>query len=321
MLALFSQIVDSPGVFDPVGSESADSELVKAVALMDPGPTAVLYVVKLGRYTKEELDTYQKLKNLFGPGITQYMTIVFTHGDQLKKENKTIEQCIQEAGEDFGKVYEECQRRHFVLNNRDTKSNKKPAVRELLKTLENTYRVNGYRPYRCDIQQRIGEKLGDLVEEKVRSSSRLKAYQERVRRAEVDHSDILRRLWKIEDQLKTVKEDSGQKMKETICNVLKDLDRKSREVEKLRKEEENEEEKERLEQRKKLKQTIAEGKQQAWIEDTASMLSESKQAVRRPSLGGRGLTQHNKVGPTEHLTIHVASPAQRGKLVPVETDS
>ena len=119
------QIIDSPGLFDPDGTDNQEQEIVKTVALLDPGPTAVLYVVRFGRYTKEEFETYQRLKRLFGGDITRYVTIVFTGGDMLKKEHKSIDQCIREAGEDLSLVLRECQSRYVVFNNHDSKKNKK----------------------------------------------------------------------------------------------------------------------------------------------------------------------------------------------------
>ena len=265
---------------------------MKTVALLDPGPTAVLYVVRFGRYTKEEFETYQRLKRLFGDDITRYITIVFTGGDMLKKEHKSIEQCIREAGEDLSLVLRECQSRYVVFNNHDSKKNKKVSVKELLEKLQQNLRANGNKPYRSQIQQRVGKQLEDLVQEKVRHSTKLKEFDKKINCVKKEANDYMSKLQKIEQELerlnrrhdeleeketsrilqekkKTEEIDDLKRQVEKLSSTLK---KKANELEKLERQKQSEQEKEMVEEMKKTKATIAAEKNPEWVATVASTL-------------------------------------------------
>ena len=267
---------------------------METVALLDPGPTAVLYVVRFGRYTKEEFETYQRLKRLFGDDITRYVTIVFTGGDMLKKEHKSIEQCIREAGEDLSLVLGECQSRYVVFNNHDSKKNKKISVNELLEKLRQNLRANGNKPYRSQIQERVGKQLEDLVQEKVRHSTKLKEFDKKISCVKKEASDYMSKLQKIEQELERLnrrhdeleeKETSRILLEKKKIEEIDDLKRhveklsstlkkKANELEKLERQKQSEQEKEEVEEMKKTKATIAAEKNPEWVATITSTLTD-----------------------------------------------
>ena len=265
---------------------------MKTFALLDPGPTAVLYVVRFGRYTKEEFETYQRLKRLFGDDITRYITIVFTGGDMLKKEHKSIKQCIRKAGEDLSLVLQECQSRYVVFNNHDSKKNKKVSVKELLEKLRQNLRANGNKPYRSEIQERVGKQLEDLVQEKVRHSTKLKEFDKKINCVKKEANDYMSKLQKIEQELerlnrrhdeleeketsrilqekkKTEETDDLKRQAEKLSSTLK---KKANKTEKLERQKQREQEKEMVEEMKKTKATIAAEKNPEWVATIASTL-------------------------------------------------
>lgn len=80
------QITDSPGLCDTKRSpEDVAAEVVQAVACMHPGPTAILYVIAIGRYTEEDQGVYERVKSLLDDRVTQYIIIIFTRGDDLAR--------------------------------------------------------------------------------------------------------------------------------------------------------------------------------------------------------------------------------------------
>ena len=265
---------------------------MKTVALLDPGPTAVLYVVRFGRYTKEEFETYQRLKRLFGDNITRYITIVFTGGDMLKKEHKSIEQCIREAGEDLSLVLRECQSRYVVFNNHDSKKNKKVSVKELLEKLRQNLRANGNKPYRSQIQQRVGKQLEDLVQEKVRHSTKLKEFDKKINCVKKEVNDYMSKLQKIEQELERLNRRHDELEEKETSRILQEkkkteetddlkrqveklsitLEKKANELEKLERQKQSEQEKEMVEEMKKTKATIAAEKNPEWVATVASTL-------------------------------------------------
>nr|KAG5692172.1 hypothetical protein BaRGS_008718 [Batillaria attramentaria] len=82
------KVMDSPGLFDTSKDDKTISvEVRKAVVGMHGGLDAVLYVLKIGPYTEEELGVYKRLKAILGDDIKNYTIVVFTHGDLLGGKN------------------------------------------------------------------------------------------------------------------------------------------------------------------------------------------------------------------------------------------
>ena len=66
--------MDLPGLFDTKKTHEEVSTIVmEAVTCMHPGPDAILYVIKIGRYTEEELGVYNRLKALLDDNVTKYI--------------------------------------------------------------------------------------------------------------------------------------------------------------------------------------------------------------------------------------------------------
>ncbi|PVD35174.1 hypothetical protein C0Q70_06455 [Pomacea canaliculata] len=92
------EITDSPGLCDTKTSEEDTAgKVVQAVAVMHPGPTAFLYVIGIGRFTEEDEGVYNRIKSLFDDRVTGYTIIIFTRGDELKRQNKRIEEVLSTA--------------------------------------------------------------------------------------------------------------------------------------------------------------------------------------------------------------------------------
>ncbi|KAK9395904.1 GTPase IMAP family member 7-like [Crotalus adamanteus] len=88
-------VVDTPGLFRPWGSESLKPivELVKCMKFCAPGPHAILLVMRLGRWTQEEKETLQLVKEVFRDRKGKnYLILLFTHKEDL--EGETLEEFI-----------------------------------------------------------------------------------------------------------------------------------------------------------------------------------------------------------------------------------
>ncbi|XP_016120683.1 GTPase IMAP family member 4-like, partial [Sinocyclocheilus grahami] len=95
-------VIDTPGLYDTeLSKQQVQREIVKCVTFTSPGPHAFIIIIRVGRFTEEEKNTVQHLKEVFGEQILKYTMILFTYKDQLEKQNETIEQYLQRGDPDL----------------------------------------------------------------------------------------------------------------------------------------------------------------------------------------------------------------------------
>ncbi len=127
-------VIDTPGLFDnKLSEEKVQTELLKCITYSSPGPHAFIIVIRVGRFTEEEKNTVEHLKEVFGEQIEKYTMIIFTHKDQLDKENKTIEDYLQNADPDLQSLVHSCGKRFFCLNNNSASF---PQFKDLISKIE-----------------------------------------------------------------------------------------------------------------------------------------------------------------------------------------
>ncbi|XP_030051575.1 GTPase IMAP family member 4 isoform X2 [Microcaecilia unicolor] len=84
-------LVDIPGLFDlHLPPETLHKEIDCSLMVSSPGPHAFLLVLGPGHYTKKERKAVERLQDIFGKQVMKYMIVVFTHKNDLNKENNTI---------------------------------------------------------------------------------------------------------------------------------------------------------------------------------------------------------------------------------------
>ncbi|XP_051794929.1 GTPase IMAP family member 7-like [Acanthochromis polyacanthus] len=134
-------VVDTPGIMDT--SKSADSinkEIAKCIHMSSPGPHVFLLVLQIGRFTKEEENCVQALEKMFGPKASNYMIVLFTHGDKLSQDNMSIHDYLQTGHVKLRELLNRCGDRFQVFNN---KSKDKIQVVELIKKIDKMVSANG----------------------------------------------------------------------------------------------------------------------------------------------------------------------------------
>ncbi|KAK7166888.1 hypothetical protein R3I94_001309 [Phoxinus phoxinus] len=158
-------VIDTPGLYDDKLSEDEiKTEIVKCIMLSSPGPHAFIIVIRVGRFTEEEKNTIRQLKEVFGEQILKYTMIIFTHKDQLEKENKTIEEFLQESDPDLQSLVRSCGNRFFCLDNESASF---PQFRDLIGKIEKMVAENGGKHFINDtkhIQEILNKKMVEKVE-------------------------------------------------------------------------------------------------------------------------------------------------------------
>nr|KAG5702324.1 hypothetical protein BaRGS_002991 [Batillaria attramentaria] len=172
------EVMDSPGLFDTEKShEEISADIVKAVACTHPGPHAILYVIRFGRYTEEEFNVYKRLKALFDDVLSQFMIVVFTGGDSLENTGKNIEGVLEGAPQELKQVLSECNNRYVVFNN--IADNKQPQVRTLFQQVRQLIAQNQGRFYTCPKYTEVGEGFEEEVARRLAEVERRNAEKTR----------------------------------------------------------------------------------------------------------------------------------------------
>lgn len=113
------KIVDTPGLFDNIMLEKVlKAEIVKCMALIVPGPHIIMYVIKIGRYTKEDIETADKLLQILDGNPFKHMIIVFTGRDDLEYHDNTPEKYLLSVTSEFKTFAKKCDDRIIFVSNR-----------------------------------------------------------------------------------------------------------------------------------------------------------------------------------------------------------
>ncbi|KAL3976984.1 Rho guanine nucleotide exchange factor 12 [Sarotherodon galilaeus] len=164
-------VIDTPGLFDTTfGMDKAAKDFSQCIGYASPGPHIFLVVIKLGRYTEEEMLTVQKIQEAFGQAADKYSMVLFTGGDQL--EDTSIEDFLGENLE-LQELVGRCNGQYHVFNN---KKKDRAQVTELLMKIRSIVQKNGGSHYTNEMFQ---EAEREIEEEKQRV---LKEKEEQIRR-------------------------------------------------------------------------------------------------------------------------------------------
>ncbi|XP_048036068.1 GTPase IMAP family member 8-like [Megalobrama amblycephala] len=133
-------VIDTPGLYHTkLNEKEVKTEIVKCITYASPGPHAFIIVIKVGTFANEEKNTIKELKEVFGEQMEKYSMILFTHKDQLEKQNKTIEEFL-ENNSDLKELVESCGNRFFCLDN---KSASFTQFRDLISKIDKMVKENG----------------------------------------------------------------------------------------------------------------------------------------------------------------------------------
>ncbi|XP_041377417.1 GTPase IMAP family member 7-like [Gigantopelta aegis] len=119
-------IVDTPGLLDTGRSQAIIvKEIVKCIGISAPGPHALIHVLKIKRFTKEENDTISYFRQVFGDGMLRYLFVLFTGMDDLEHDGRTLEQYVAKAPADLKALLNDCNGKYFGINNRENDQDRK----------------------------------------------------------------------------------------------------------------------------------------------------------------------------------------------------
>ncbi|XP_051244998.1 GTPase IMAP family member 9-like [Dicentrarchus labrax] len=142
-------VVDTPGLCSTEKTDEEVMEEVKqCVSLAAPGPHVFLFVLScLDRFTKEDQDAVDIIKKTFGETVTCYTMALFTHGDELKNNRKTIQEFIEENN-DLKNFVTYCNGGSHDIENEDQSPSQ---VTKLLQEINVMVQKNGGKCYTVEM--------------------------------------------------------------------------------------------------------------------------------------------------------------------------
>ncbi|XP_066511675.1 GTPase IMAP family member 8-like [Hoplias malabaricus] len=228
-------VVDTPGLFDTtLSNDEVQQEIVKCISLSAPGPHAFIIVLSVGRFTKEESDTLDLIKRIFGPKVSMFSIVVFTRGDELK--DQTINQYAEKSkNEKLKKLLRDCGNRYLVFNNND--KNDCTQVSELLKQIEIMINSNQIQYFTNIMFQEAEVSIKNKIEEILKEKEQeIKAEKEKL------NTKYRREMQKMQKRLQEEKEKADEeklemqrKFTEKMENLKKEFEEKD-ELEKNKRE-------------------------------------------------------------------------------------
>ncbi|XP_044207427.1 GTPase IMAP family member 9-like [Thunnus albacares] len=234
-------VIDTPGLCDTrYGKDKTTKDISQCISYAAPGPHVFLVVIGIGRFTEEEMNTVQRIQEIFGQAADKYSMVLFTRGDDL--EDTTIEKFLDESP-DLQELVARCNGQYHVFNN---KVKDDAQVTELLQKIRNIVQKNGGSHY-----------TNEMFQEAERA---IRAEKQRILKEKEEQ------ICREQEELEKKQQENFEKEMKKLLALLeaeRERERKQREEERKREREEIEEQrkresKQREEERKREREEMEE---------------------------------------------------------------
>ncbi|XP_034821128.1 GTPase IMAP family member 2 [Pan paniscus] len=129
-------IIDTPDMFSwKDHCEALYKEVQRCYLLSAPGPHVLLLVTQLGRYTSQDQQAAQRVKEIFGEDAMGHTIVLFTHKEDLNG-GSLMDYMRDSDNKALSKLVAACGGRICAFNNRAEGSNQDDQVKELMDCIE-----------------------------------------------------------------------------------------------------------------------------------------------------------------------------------------
>ncbi|XP_062844459.1 GTPase IMAP family member 9-like [Trichomycterus rosablanca] len=137
------RVVDTPGFFyTKLPRDQLAMELGRTVYQSQPGVHALILVFRFDNFTKQEVEIINKLQEVFGEQVTNFVIILFTHAEGVREEEINQE---RDRNEHLRRVLDQCGGRFHLFNNAEPQN--RQQVTELLQKIDRMVQQNEGRFY------------------------------------------------------------------------------------------------------------------------------------------------------------------------------
>ncbi|XP_048236813.1 GTPase IMAP family member 4-like [Haliotis rufescens] len=241
------QLVDVPGFCDTGRShDDIKEEIMKCVAMSSPGIHAILFIVKIGRFTEEDINTLERFLRCFGEESKRFVIVVFTGKDDLDADNDTLENHVADCPVTLKKFLFDVNHRCISVNNRGTDAEKEKFTRDLIVMIQSMVNGNGGKCYtnemyeRCEAILREAEKIEKLegkrqkhFEEKLKQVSA--AYEEKLQSQSLKMQEMERQLEKTERKSRDTTDERNEMRERLKALQLANVEEKKKALEEEKK--------------------------------------------------------------------------------------
>ncbi|XP_063399995.1 GTPase IMAP family member 7-like [Mytilus trossulus] len=153
-------IIDTPGIFDTeIDPSIIENEIKRCVHIGAPGLHAVLYVMEIGRFRKEDINAITEFLRFFECEMRDRVIVVFTYGDKLQKSGTRLEEFLQKAPMFLRNFLDDCQNRCILFNNEFNKEQSSEQIGGLLRMVEALKKSNEFAYYSDALFKKAEERI------------------------------------------------------------------------------------------------------------------------------------------------------------------
>lgn len=211
--------------------------------MTSPGPHAMVLVVSVGRFTKEEQDTVKHFVDHFGEGVVDHMIVLFTRKDDLSKSNQTIGQYVKTVPSNLKTILSQCGNRFIAFNNDAVGQSNTDQVDDFYKMVESMCNDNGgscytnelYKEAESALQRRMRIERERLEEQKEKEKDKIKNEVQSKYKRKLEHEKKAKS--KLEEDLKSKKiqsdkdrENLQKQLEEASKRMKRELGKKDKEL-------------------------------------------------------------------------------------------
>ncbi|XP_067296697.1 GTPase IMAP family member 7-like [Pseudorasbora parva] len=160
------RVFETPGLFDTdCDDKEMKSEIVNLLIECAQGIDAFVIVLKVGKYTRQEMEVLQQRLNSLEGDVLEHTVILFTFGEQL--EGQTIEEFLK-ANSILQELVDKCGGRYHVIDNKHWKKRKqgnksnRVQVKKLLETIDKMRNKSGC--FTNELLQKVEKDIQEEIE-------------------------------------------------------------------------------------------------------------------------------------------------------------